>query len=73
MWQVLPPRDNNEGDLADPVWTESFWDHLSARLYLADSEAWDWGILVAGCAWTVVMCAWAVWVRGVIRKRFKQA
>lgn len=65
-WQLMPPRANSSADAADPIWAESFWDHLSCRVYLKDSAAVDWAVLLIGVGWTAVMCWGAAWVKGVV-------
>jgi nicastrin len=39
---------------ADPVWTESYWNTISLRVYAVQSTTSDWLVLLAGLVVTAV-------------------
>ncbi|CAI7783637.1 unnamed protein product [Closterium sp. NIES-54] len=71
-WSIAPPRPGSHGDLVDPVWTESFWQHLKLRSYLVDDPIWDASILLGGVVWVVVLCVLVTWADKAITQKLKR-
>ncbi|CAI5999542.1 unnamed protein product [Closterium sp. NIES-65] len=71
-WSIVPPRPGSHGDLVDPVWTESFWQHLKLRSYLVDDPIWDASILFGGVVWVVVLCVLVTWADKAVTQKLKR-
>ncbi|CAI5482479.1 unnamed protein product [Closterium sp. Yama58-4] len=71
-WSIAPPRPGSHGDLVDPVWTESFWQHLKLRSYLVDDPIWDASILLGGVVWVVVLCVLVNWADKAVTQTLKR-
>ncbi|KAL6001283.1 hypothetical protein ACLOJK_007015 [Asimina triloba] len=56
-WHLLPAIDSDAMGIVDPVWTESFWNTLSLRVYTVQSSAYDRFILVLGIGITIAAYA----------------
>ncbi|XP_051192784.1 nicastrin [Lolium perenne] len=48
VWHVLPANSSDPMGAADPVWTESYWNTISLRVYAVQSMTSDWLVLLAG-------------------------
>ncbi|KAM0927258.1 hypothetical protein ACQ4PT_003316 [Festuca glaucescens] len=53
-WHVLPANSSDPMGAADPVWTESYWNTISLRVYAVQSTTSDWLVLLAGLVVTAV-------------------
>uniref|UniRef100_A0ACD5ZEA0 Uncharacterized protein n=1 Tax=Avena sativa TaxID=4498 RepID=A0ACD5ZEA0_AVESA len=53
-WHVLPVNLSDPMGAADPVWTESYWNTISLRVYAVQSTSSDWLVLLAGLSVTAV-------------------
>ncbi|CAI5496894.1 unnamed protein product [Closterium sp. Naga37s-1] len=71
-WSIAPPRPGSHGDQVDPVWTESFWQHLKLRSYLVDDPIWDASILLGGVVWVVVLCVLVTWADKAVKQKLKR-
>ncbi|GJP48958.1 hypothetical protein CLOM_g8227 [Closterium sp. NIES-68] len=71
-WTITPPRPGSHGDMVDPVWTESFWQHLGLRSYLVDDPIWDVSILFGGVVWVAVLCVLMSWADKTVTKKLKR-
>uniref|UniRef100_A0A453PIN3 Nicastrin n=1 Tax=Aegilops tauschii subsp. strangulata TaxID=200361 RepID=A0A453PIN3_AEGTS len=71
-WHVLPANSSDPMGAADPVWTESYWNTISLRVYAVQSTTSDRLILLAGLAVTAASYLGVVVGRAYISKITKR-
>ncbi|CAM0944287.1 unnamed protein product [Alopecurus aequalis] len=70
-WHVLPANSSDPMG-ADPVWTESYWNTISLRVYAVQSTSSDWLVLLAGLVVTAVSYLGVIIGRAYISKITKR-
>ncbi|KAF7080292.1 hypothetical protein CFC21_084395, partial [Triticum aestivum] len=71
-WHVLPANSSDPMGAADPIWTESYWNTISLRVYAVQSTTSDRLILLAGLAVTAASYLGVVVGRAYISKITKR-
>ncbi|CAN1122995.1 At3g52640/At3g52650 [Linum perenne] len=72
IWTVVPPNSSDPMAKVDPVWTESYWDVTSLRVYEVQDANFDRLILLAGIAVTVLAYIAILITRAFITKALKR-
>ncbi|XP_058108346.1 nicastrin isoform X2 [Magnolia sinica] len=70
-WHVLPANASDPMGMVDPIWTESFWDTISLRVYTVQSSAYDRFILLGGVAVTIAAYIAIIAARAFFTKALK--
>jgi nicastrin len=71
-WQLLPLPAGTDSD-PDPVYTESFWNQLRLRTYMAESSQFENRVLIAGLVVSGFAYLLQVGAKRVFEHRLKQA
>jgi nicastrin len=72
VWHVLPANSSDPMSVADPVWTESFWNTIGLRVYAVQSTAYDWIVLLVGVSITAASHLAVIIGRAYISKVIKR-
>lgn len=72
FWHVLPANATDPMGTVDPVWTESFWDTISLRVYKVQSSSFDRLVLLAGVVVTIASYISIIVVREIYMKALKR-
>lgn len=71
LWHVLPANSSDPMGVVDPVWTESFWNYIGFRVYMAQSSKYDHLVLVGGVVITVASYVAVILSRALFMKAMK--
>lgn len=71
IWHVLPANSSDPLGIVDPVWTESFWNYIGFRVYMAQSSTYDHLVLVGGVVITIASYAAVLLSRALLMKAMK--
>lgn len=64
-WKILPANASDPSGLADPVWTESYWNTIGLMAYTVQSSTYDNLVLLAGISITA-----ATYIATLVGKAF---